>query len=54
MLRYMNCLLNKIKEYEKKVKKYDTLAKNPFLENSATNPFKKDASFYNRTYVWVE
>lgn len=54
MLKYMNCLLNKIKEYEKKVEKYDTFAKNPFLENNSKNPFKKDPSFYDRTYIWIE
>lgn len=57
MIRYMNFLFNKIKEYEKKAKRYDKLAKNPFLENNTTNPFnnfKNPTSFYDRTYVWVE
>lgn len=45
-----------IKEYilflNKKVKKYEKSAKNPFLEyNYAYNPFK---SAISQTYVWVE
>ncbi len=45
-----------IKEYfiilNKKMKKYDKNAKNPFLEyNYAYNPFK---SAISQTYVWVE
>jgi len=45
-----------IKEYffelNKRMKKYDKNAKNPFLEyNYAYNPFK---SAISQTYVWVE
>jgi len=55
MIQYMKFLLNKIKEYEKCAKKYDSLAKNPFLQNSTTNPFNQNrSSFYDRTYIWVE
>ncbi len=55
MFKYMKSLINKIKEYELYAKKYNNLAKNPFIQDNCTNPFKQNKSlFFDRTYVWVE